>query len=1127
MAKSRYVFSNVMTLAQYGSKLNQEQGTSPAASVGSDYGSFLGAYLTHHLMHPPKGMTAEGVLARDAETLQGLVKQGCQVTFNPSKQLPEFYKFLTKNVAVYHRLLELGLLKVEEQCDDGNTFLNTYFNEVVIDSVQAAHEAIALVASTKPCLMMVNKAGVFPLDAFFNNVSRMIEQGSDPFTTDPVNEALIEQWQALCAAFALDQEHAINVDVSRFVEQCAKFYKAHENNKPAISFLYFMLTKAVNYGLELHRPLKALDGDSFMVKMVDCDALIHWPTLTLREYYRSLNAASSKMMLKVITGVIWQPASMKVNAAGDVEGVVRIEGGVPESFQPYSYFSNCQQSLRDGRKTKQVIFDIMTAGKVLPAFLLPASDGGKPVSLVDTQLKVDRLGKEDRVVCWPWLPRSFGEGIKLSRLPAEMRFGLPTKTGAGYDVCFSINIKKNGEGDLSVFFFNEEDGCRSSILSDNLFERENKEKLVTFRKQYYERLKEALENPDNYFPPEQYYRQGQLQAQSAKDVNLLEYYLLRGGQVASDDPRSFYRFQRRYQRKSLVDSRLTTNKVITAYESQDSDGVRFFSEDHGESYEANRNIDFEILKHLKKIGYDFNTAFVEARIVSLLKGGNFADPSLYRLMDCFRECGAKFPAEIDGVALSDYVQEKLRGLTPDEKFVGVRDHFRMVLTLFKNEKSPTMLADIRDYAASFGVRFPGGRALSFKDIQGYLLSDNVIGEIVSSIDLSFPTVNKKKIDIKADVLNVKASMANGKGNAKLVMQGASNYVLSDEYVDLHNEDAYFQLYYEPIRRVCEALQVALAQAMSVKSKNAPLQGFFKGIKRNAKIGLQLMLSEMNKHMQTMLEASPGTKQERVEFLRKYKQLFVVTQKKINDGNQDPKNKVPSQRVRDVLTQFLNNELLGESIQITGDMQRALEVLSPSFDDQATTPGDEMSEEEVENIVKAADEAQASLAGASAPPVDDESVFGATEPVKEKYVGMFEPRKAVFSKGFLTDVANYERKIRELFYNDTSSEALIQMIEAINEKLGEGAEIDSANLNCLCPLTNRVPFYPCGLGEELAYLEIQTLMSPEVGGKVKGVDVNESTIVLLSNRELMGFFSQVRMLHQAMGLSLEEEPRLKR
>lgn len=160
MRSSRATFSGLISLEDYKNDLGKEGGFSTDQPVGPTYGSFLGAYLTYHLMHRPEGMTAESVLERDKKDINALITQNnCKITFETTRQLPDFFNFLTAHVGIYLALVDSGFLEVDAQCHGGNTFLNTYFSEKLIDTNADASEAIELLNRTKPCLTIANNKG--------------------------------------------------------------------------------------------------------------------------------------------------------------------------------------------------------------------------------------------------------------------------------------------------------------------------------------------------------------------------------------------------------------------------------------------------------------------------------------------------------------------------------------------------------------------------------------------------------------------------------------------------------------------------------------------------------------------------------------------------------------------------------------------------------------------------------------------------------------------------------------------------------------------------------------------------------------------------------------------------------
>lgn len=1137
MAGNRFAFSTLMTLADYENKLGKESGTSPDQPVGETYGSFLGAYLSYRLMNAPEGQAFEVLMANQAK-IQALVNhKNCKITFETSTQLPYFFTFLTTHVDVWHALVEAGFLKVDAVCDDRNTFLNTYFSQKPIKEEKEADEAIKLLNSAKACLTIPNKHGVIPLGAFISQFKNTDELAS--------NNAILWKWEALSDAFALSN-HEVGVSVKPLVKACVDFYNAHHSHRFAINFLYRLLTVAANYGVSVHEPLPELGNDSFIKKMVCSDMALHWPAATLREYYRSLNKDSQGMKVKVGRGLVHSAAPIVWEAnTGAITGLVRIEGALGERSNQLRIFP--QKDPNNPANT--YVFDIFKLSQFIDISVFRAESGQLKLGVFE----VDRSTRKDAVCNFTRVVTGvFNQGITFSSIREEWRCGLPTQyrnsdvklfvsIRLGYSEYNKLNLSILIKGSFDRYVgINDRDGLKDSHVK--AFKEKYKDALQSFESNYMDNLRWAIENPDNYHLASQYYSQVTYAPKAEYEMNLLEYYLRHGGFGEEGDPRDLYQFQVKFKSASEFHHKLVTGPIAACNHDARRDVWEYLTPDQREgrarwplSYELPINIDLEILRHFQKIGYDFNTGFVEEVITDLLKNGNLTDPTLYHLMCCFAECGARFPKNIDDQLLAAYLQGKLQAIKPEDRINAYRQHLTQVIELCRKENALDQADSIRSYLAEFGVEIPA-ELETVDAISGFLLSDEGLRLIVTTIDLHYPKVNEARINVKADALQFKRSIKDNNGNAALAWVGLRHYVESGEYsnLDRTKEEAYFQLYFDVIRKSCKAFQFALAQAMNVNAMTAgkpSLWGVAKTMKRIAKMTALGgdVTSSVGQKLNAILRFSPGDADGRKQLLTLVGDLLAFVRAQRPSDKKAAKEKVPSRTVREVFDQFLKAGCLPENIDVTHEMTEALKTLvqtrrpsddSSSLSDYVTPTGTPADSDDEDEDVKA-------LIQATAPPsatVDDEPPLQQPRSTQVKAFTMFGGESFIERDTFTARTTEYKAFINSLIYPIKSGGPLAEMINGINEAIEKGSAVEPSLAHVICPLTKKVSFYPCGLGDTLAYFDLDNLGLTQWGSEIDGVTVNESTIQFLNMREMMSFMAVVKVLHQSLGLSLEDAPK---
>lgn len=1158
MSQSRFNFSANMTLEGYEDLLGKERGTSPDAPVGSDYGSFLGAYLTHHFMNLPAGESAVDFLAKHQAHIKRLVQeQGCVITFHPSKQLPAFFKFLMRNLPLYHALVEAQFLRVDAQCDDGNTFLNQYFRKKKINTPEKAEEAIQLVRASKESLTVANKEGVFPLYAFFNFVYK---HGQANILAN--NEPLINQWKALLDAFALDNPYPM--DVSSFSEKCVDYLNMYIN-VTALTFFDDLLTTATNYGLDLHQPMSGLKGLSLIsYRIMNAYKM---PSAILRDYYFAMDEKTKGVIFKKDKGFVLKKRPLLFNEkTGFLEGVAGVKGEVLPGFEEYTVFKE---------KHSYYVFDMAVMAKFFPFEIVNALYFAKNRKIEDHPMLVP--AKRDQVN-WGLLTHRvlqalvstcgndnltdsglLNVSIKITDIPAGMRFGLPEKTREGRAVYLGINHK------LGISLYYRYFGAYKQLKASD-FKQEDEEKFNNFMSLeggFYNLFDLAIQDKENnYFQLSHYFYQYDTFSSASQQLNLLEFYLSRGSQPDSRDPLSFCHIERVYDRRLSLPKAVIPTNVAVAYESSDGRDWRYDLRDEGEKRTIVESYDMAVLRHLKKIGYSFNSVFVEEEIKRLLQAGSYADPAFYCLMRCFCECGARFPKTIGDQPVSEYIQSRLRALTSQERKQTALDHLDAVSALF-NAEPASAGKNMRDYVGLFSMTLPNDYDTAeamFRD----LTSEKGLNQFLMAIDAAFPKVNEMIFDTRLGLSNFVNSIQSDHGNAALMASALTHYLKSDDYNrKLTNEAAYYQLYHGSIIAICNALQLGLVKAMQIKPETqaTPEQpekrsfgGLFRGaqkgfqnVARHLKPGVSATVNEINRLLDRFIRLSPEDANGRRDYLHAYFDLYRYIEEKITEGEVYPQKKIRSKNVRMVLEAFLNGDLLKGHVQLDEAMKQALKVLMPSWarntpidssDEDvemlkkatapgsapeveessstvATTPGDS-SDEDVEALIKA-------TAPESAPAEDEPQLptrkhhSGAGLSVS-KSVTMF-AEKSHFSEAFLANIEAYKKKIDESFYRNGENHDLLNLISAINQII-ETEKVSNPFLDhVICPVTKQVALYPCGLGGELAYGDVLAWANQPYGSTVEGVVVNEEAVVLLSDRELALFFTHLNAMGKLLNLDL--------
>ncbi|HEU5282031.1 MAG TPA: hypothetical protein VFU82_08650 [Gammaproteobacteria bacterium] len=975
-----------------------------------------------------------------------------------------------------------------------------------------------------------------------------------------MNNELIDQWEALVDAFALDEAHLMKVD--ELLEQCVEFYHYHNTSK-ASAFLYHLLTQAVNYGVSLHQPMKGLGDQSFIVKMLMNRS---FEPMTLRHFYCAMNQTSRHLTFKYPKSSEVRKVPFAVNAkTGAVEGVVSVPDlvDIPAEFEGY-------RIVRLGPGFEGKVFNPAIAAKFFPISILdkwyfPKNKlddrwvmyfGSNRASSMKTKKKIFVALQQalwDDYGHITGADKSEGIYIKISSIPMAGRFGVPEKTKNNYDVVMFI------KQDSSIVLKIDEPLSYVDPTHKHFTTPDDYQKVKSFveEKKFLSAFDVAIQDESNYFSLKNFFYQLKLFISLEKEpLNLLEYYLRDGGHGDGGDPRFFYQFSRRYERKAFFPKVLCAPTWSNCfYASGDGHHGFHHAADLGETINIDRNYDTAILFHLRKIGFSFKTKVVEDEVKRLLETGNYADPAFFRLMRCLCECGAPLPNMVGDQSYSDYVQERLLRLNDGERRDAAKEHFNKVLALF-NVKPETAAKDIRDYFASFRLSMPSA-CVTAEGMSHYLQSQEGLNDFLVAMDLALLKMNEAIFNTRGSLEDFSDSVEGDKGDAKCMTRALNHYLRSGDYArELSMERAYYQLYRGLIIEICEALDTALQKAMKgggdqpeeeevKKSRFAAVrQGLtaatkgLKAAKRN--LGVGWFIEHVDNLLKKIASLSPGDADGRRGYLEIYLELCDYIQQKLDVGENTPKYRLRSQSIRTVLSRFLSGELLKSNIVLDDEMQQALRELMSSFakipsatSDGVTTPGDG-SDEEAELVMAATVPASAPLEGESdnedyVPPEVplEEETPGAQSDVKPemptvaKSARLF-PEKKRPSVEFLSTINAYKNKIDELFYGDKSRDTLIAVIHHLNAKLGEGVALDAVG-HLICPITKRIPFYPCGFKEgEFAYVDAMAFTS-YYGKVIEGIVVNEASFDRLTPRELMLFFTHLQAVDRLLNLPVEAQP----
>lgn len=1124
MANTR-TFSAMMSLKDYANNLNQPGGTSPDLPVGEHYGSFLGAYLTHHLQHPEAGKTPEEIVDRDKSHIQQLVKaQNCQITFRRTHQLPAFYNFLKDHLSLYHTLVEMGFLKVDAQCDNGDTFLNVYFREVTIDTVGKIEQALALLRIAQPCLAIANKANEFPLFMLIQRLHKELH-ASYPFD---------KNFEKLINAFALADVHQL--ETNEFMNACVRFYEKNIKNPNAVNFIYQVVTQAVRYGASLDQPIKSMNGSSFLQKMItNGNRHSGVSAITLRAYYGALTSATRDTLFTYWPEFTQKFVENKVENKvenGVVTGVVRHVFQSEEDRARHQSYALFQDKKLESKKA----FDIFTAAALLPASFVkqvyfdPEYHGG----VVGRKIEPGFV---------------FGASRLFASIPEGERCGIPTKTNRAY-----------GNNDLYVRFY-------ASSVRLEVYDRKwwgvtpgvnldvTQGQLNKFYTEYHKKVVTALLDDNNYVNTNEYYKQVALYTKTTESVNALSYYLRNAGDVSGADPRYFYSFERTFKQKFAIAPALVARGAAAGYESKDGCWLYFYSDMSKElTLTEHFNYDTAIFLHLKAVGFDFNTDDVKNQITRLLIHGNYADPAFFTLMQCLRDCGAKFPEKIENEAFATYVTKRLTSINPAARKQACREHFEAL------KEYKLTLQEHHDYAAKLDVKIPSDVA---GDIFNYWLSDAGITAVCSAIDRLFPVVNRPYFNTERSMAVFSKSVKDEQGNSKDLMQSLHAYLKSgDVDLNLAKEAQYYAVYRVGMLAACHALKLQLAQVMSLKSEAGLFKegGLFKQMSRTLRPALNALVKTYDEKLSEILSMSPSDSSERKAHLKLYFAFIKLVEQDMALSLPTMKDKkIGSERVRAILRKLLDHQLLEERITLDVDAIRALSTLTPgqpsaSVETPAcTAEPDSDSDGNVEALKQA-------TMPPSAPPLDDEAKVGfdgddyvppvlpedkaepstmspedffaglakntaasakSSKEKPSKMIALFDSQPVNVKALFAEKIKAYQGQIDANFYNnDMMGFDLIELIGTVNKILDGLPAIEEADpviSQFICPLTNKVPLYPCGLGDAFAYFDLESLRGKQT---VKDVPVNEETVQLLSNRELMLFFTQLKLLHEKLHLSPE-------
>lgn len=1097
MAQTRFTFSPLMDLNYYKQHLGEVRGTSRTESVGQAYGSFLGAYLTHHLMSPPTGMNAEALLMRDKATIQALLQDGCVITYNASEQLLHFFNFLAKNIPLYYQLIELGFLSKDAICEEGTTFLNAYFSGVLMESLDDIDEAIQLIQFLKASLAIANKKGVFPLSAFFNLICK-----NDNYFSEEKDDVFIEKLSRLVDSFSLERAHPLNVD--EFTKQCVEFFKDYRSDDEVRWFFYRILMRAVDYGMDLYQPIEELSNNSFSTFMIVYAVDRRLPMETVRAYYLAFSEGLQLVRLPTWERVDIKAVPVVVDAkTKQLSGVLRLETDIFDGLAGYDFFG------ADESDKNEDIFDIFTMAKFFP------------LSVLGSLYFNEHIKYSYRLLVWkgeeaviPRFLQGMPNEIKLRNIPEAMRPGVPVNTADGGFVYVRF-VEKDNRIFVELIDITFEDYGDSPkkihVLDEEDFDQKYREAVRLFKEKYSIVLSEALMNRGNYFPIKQYFAMQEYYSENRVKMDILESYFRMTGKNKGNDPRVSYQFRRRFERKHFLNPLLVGEKKCNSvYLSEDGYTWKHCKGKNEAVLTRVFYYDLIVLRHLKKIGFAFNTSFIEGFIVNLLLRGNYADPAFYNLLRCLFECGAKFPETVEGQPMAGYIQARVVALKPEDKVAACRDHFEKVLELFDAEQGD-VVGNLRAYLTSFGFDLPDA-CVTKKSAFSYMQSQAGLVAFSVALDTRLPNVNTFLFDTKKHLLAFAESVNGERGDVKCLLVALDHYLRSGDYAFcLKMEDSYYQLFRSVILAMCEVLYARLEKEMKVDVLDA-FKEKFDSAKRRIRSDHLKLVRGLQEALRGILNESPYDTVGRQRHLAQYFDFFQQVESLFVGKEKEIEERVTSNTLREVLRAFLYGVLLEGQISMDVEMQHALGVLT------GRNYGD------VQMLMLA-------TAPESAPPMDDEvdeyvppDVPEAPEvktprleliPSVGKRMTMF-GAKEYPSAAFLSAIKVYQAMIDKLFYADASRDTLVAVINRINVQLDDSVVSDPILRPLICPFTNKVPFYPCGSQGRMIYLD-STVLTQYYKQTIKheGVIVDEDSIKWLEEREIMLFFTHLQAVDEVL------------